>query len=262
MMKIQVIGTFIIILLNIKPVFANEYKEYKYKIVWKGITVGYAHLGKYGIIDYHGERCYILQTHAYNTPFLQNFYPVNDRFISYWSVDKKIPYYSEKQIREGRYFRYQKSFFHHEQKKILWNQKEFSGNIKNRENKWKIKHGEIEFNLPPQDILSAIFFNKEAEKEPFVNAQFFIPLFDDTKLTELKIHIQALEEIDVHLNHQNIKKRAWKIKPYYETSGLFRLAGDLTLWVSDDLDRSILKMQAKIPYLGIIITELIEIKLL
>lgn len=203
-MKTKVI--IIILFLKLTPIFTTEFKEYKYKITWKGIIVGYAHLGKYGIINYHGEPCYILQTHTYNTPFLQNFYPVKDKFISYWSINKKIPYYSEKQINEGRYYRYQKSFFHHGQKKILWDQKEFSGNVKNRENKWRTKSGELEFDLPPQDILSAIFFNKESNKEPFVNAQFQIPLFDDTSLTNLKIHILALEEIDIKLNEQNIKK--------------------------------------------------------
>lgn len=256
-MKMILILLFVI--LKLSPVYTKEFKEYKYKIIWKGITVGYAHLGKYSVINYHGEPCYVLQTHAYNTPFLQNFYPVKDRFISYWSINKKIPYYSEKQIIEGRYIRYQKSYFHHEQKKILWNQREFSGNVLNRENKWKIKSGELVFDLPPQDILSAIFFNKESKQQPFINAKFEIPLFDDTRLTNLKIHIISKEEIDVKINNQKIKKDAWKIKPFYETSGLFRLAGDLSLWISDDVDRSILKMEAKIPYLGIITTELIQI---
>jgi len=243
----------------IPSLFSSEYQIYKYEIKWKGILIGYAQMGIYGIIEYQNEPCYILQTTAYNTPFLQTFYPVKDRIVSYWSVQKQIPYYSEKNLNEGNYHRHQKSFFYYDKKEIYWIQKEFSGNVKNRENRWKFKEGNTKIIENTQDILSAIFYNKFSKKQPYVGAKFSIPLFDDTKLTELHIHIIEKQKIKVKLNNDVLYKDAWIVKPFYDTTGLFRLAGDLTIWISDDINRDILKMTAKIPYIGIINVELIEI---
>ncbi|GIX41974.1 MAG: hypothetical protein KatS3mg129_1707 [Leptospiraceae bacterium] len=240
-------------------IYSLDFKEYKYKITWFNITIGYAYIGVYGIINYQNEPCYILQTTAYNTKFLQTFYPVNDRIISYWSINKKIPYYSEKKLSEGNYYRFQKSYFYYELNEVHWFQKEYSGNIKNRVNRWKYKTGKTQLIPNTQDILSAIFFNKVSKKQPYTGAKFSIPLFDDNQLTNLIISITKKEKIKLTINYKSQEKIAWIIKPYYKTSGLFRLAGDLTLWVSDDSNRDILKMKAKIPYVGSINVELIEI---
>jgi hypothetical protein len=251
--------TFLFLFIISLKSYGTEFKEYVYKITWLNINVGYAKMGKYGMIHYQNEPCYILQTTAYNTKFLQNFYPVNDRIISYWSAKNKIPYYSEKNISEGNYHRYQKTYFYYDLKEIHWFQKEYSGNIKNRNNQWKTKQGKLPLQLGIQDILSAIYFNKESSKQPYINAKFSIPLFDDTQITQLWIHIIDKETVSLEINGQKITKEAWVIKPYYETSGLFRLAGDLTLWISEDSHRDILKMKAKIPYVGNITVTLIKI---
>lgn len=238
----------------ISEIRSGNFYEYKYKIFWKGIPVGYANIGKYGIVEYNSKKCYLLQSVAYNLPILQKVYPVRDRVFSYWDVNKQIPHYSEKELMEGSYYRFQKSYFYYDLKQIHWYQKEKGSKG------WKNKKGVLYLqNYEIQDILTAIFYLKENPQKPYKNARFQIPLFDDTKLTFLSIWILDKELIKLNINNEEKTIVSWIVKPYYETSGLFRLAGDLTIWI-DDKEKNIIKIIAKIPYFGYIETILVEEK--
>lgn len=232
----------------------GQFYESKFMILWNGLLVGYAFFGKYGIVEFNSEKCYLIQSRAYNLPFLQMLYPVRDRVFTYWSIEKKIPYYSEKEIQEGNYYRFQKSYFFYNLKQIHWFQKEKT------KNGLRSKKGIVfleNHNDLVQDILSAVFYLKENPHRPQENVSFRIPLFDDTQLTFLEINIVNKESIKFRINNQEITKETWIVKPYYKTSGLFRLAGDLTIWIENE-EKEILKIKAKIPYLGYIESILIE----
>ncbi|MFN3603558.1 MAG: DUF3108 domain-containing protein [Leptonema sp. (in: bacteria)] len=233
---------------------SSEFYEFKYKILWNGVKVGYAYLGKYAILNYQSENCYLLQAKAFNLPVLQKLYPVKDKVTTYWSLKKRKPIYSEKELREGSYYRFQKSFFYYNIKQIHWYQRE---KVKNQ---YKNKRGVVEIQKESeiQDILSAIFYLHESPYRPKEN-QFSIPMFDDTQFTFLTINILKKEKFKIKINNEEFLKDVWMIKPYYQTSGLFRLAGDLTIWISDH-EKQIVKIRAKIPYLGYVESILIEYK--
>lgn len=243
---------FFLIVFSISKILSEDFYEYKYKIYWKGIPVGYANIGKYGIVEHNSKKCYLLKSTAYNLPILQKIYPVKDRVISYWDINKKIPHYSEKELMEGSYYRFQRSYFYYDLKQIHWYQKEKgSKGWKNKNDILYLQSSEI------QDILTSIFYLKENPQRPYKNAKFQIPLFDDTKLTFLTIWILDKEIIKLNINNTDKIIESWIVKPFYETSGLFRLAGDLTIWI-DDKEKNILKVKAKIPYIGYIETLLVE----
>ncbi len=238
------------------PLQAQEFYENKFIILWNGFLVGHAFFGKYGIVEFNSEKCYIIQSRAYNLPFLQKLYPVKDKVFTYWSIEKKIPYYSEKEIHEGNYYRFQKTYFFYDLKEIHWFQKERTKKgIRNKKGVVFLQNQ----NQILQDILSAVFYLKESSHKPKENIFFTIPLFDDTELTFLEIKILNKEFIKFRINNQDVMKEAWIVKPYYKTSGLFRLAGDLTIWIENE-EKEILKIKAKIPYLGYVESILIEKK--
>ncbi|MCS7206147.1 MAG: DUF3108 domain-containing protein [Leptospiraceae bacterium] len=251
---------FIFTFITITTLKAHSFYEYKYKIYWKGILVGYSSLGIYGMIDCEKEQCYVLKAKAHNTKVLQYIYPVNNYAISYWNPKRRIPIYSEKSLNEGRYHRDQKTYFSFKTQEITWYQREFSGNVKNRQNVWKHKEGVTTLLPNTQDILSAIFFLQLSPHQPKKEITFSIPLFDDTKLVELKIHIVDQVEIETHINNVKEKKRAWIVIPSFETSGLFQSSGKITLWIHANPPREILKMRVQIPYVGHVTTELYEIR--
>lgn len=240
--------------------YAIDFAIHKYKIYWNGILVGYSQIGVIGKIKYKNEDCYILHAEAKNTKVLQYIYPVNNRAVSYWSIAKRVPLFSEKSLNEGRYHRYQRTVFEPSKKEIHWQQREFSGNVKNRENVWKNKQGTEQFLPDTQDILSAIFYLQLSPHQPEKNRKFSIPLFDDTRIVNLHIHILDLETVEITINNRKERKPAWKVIPAFETTGLFRTAGQMTLWIHREYPREILKMKVPVPYIGFVITELYEIE--
>ncbi|HMV42223.1 MAG TPA: DUF3108 domain-containing protein, partial [Leptospiraceae bacterium] len=77
----------------------------KYNISLWGITVGYSTMSVSGKTLVNGEECFIFETKAEGTPFINRIFKVDDRIKSIWNIPRKLPVYSEKKLHEGFYKR-------------------------------------------------------------------------------------------------------------------------------------------------------------
>lgn len=250
---------FITLFLFSLPLQAEAFKlgeVLKYDInLWK-MTVGYSTMAVTGKTVVNGENCLIFETKAEGTPWINRFFKVDDRIKSYWNASRKLPVYSEKKLHEGFYRRNHSVTYDLKQKTAHWQGSKFSGNtdkagVKREGVKWVEKEGDF-VNLPNefQDILSAIYFQREYKSEVEVGKSFSINLFDDLKLTEMKIQILRKEKLELEVNGVEKEYDTIVVQPFIKTTGIFRSKGNIYIWISNDENRIPLKITADLPLAG------------
>lgn len=228
------------------------------------MTIGYSTMSIVGTIPCEKINCLIFLSTAKSTSIINTVFPVDDRITSFWNPVLKQPIWAEKNLNEGKFHKKYEVTFDHKANKAEWKLDQISGNSKklgilNKEAKWKYKKGTTE-NLPNnfQDILSAVYFMRSYNAKRDIGKYYEINLFDDLKISILKMKILKLEKLNLNVNGEQKNYPALLTKPFFQTSGIFRSAGDILIWISDDSRRIPLKIQANIPYVGNIIVELIE----
>lgn len=99
-------------------------------------------------------------------------------------------------------------------------------------------------NLPNefQDILSAIYFQREYKSEVEIGKSFSIALFDDLKLTEMKIQILRQEKLEVTINGVEKEINTVVVQPFIKTTGIFRSKGNIYIWISNDEKECLLRL--------------------
>lgn len=244
----------------------NVGENLKYEISLLGMTVGYSTMKVVGMTQCEKDDCVIFETRAFGTPWINRFFKVDDRIISFWNTKKKMPTFSEKKLHEGFFKRTHIVKFDLNKQSAHFERTSFSGNTEKGEErkdaKWTEKIGDVT-NLPNefQDILSAIYYQREYKTNPEIGKSFQIQLFDDLKLTEMKISILKKEKIELNLNNQKKEFTAILVQPFIKTTGIFRSKGNIFIWISDDEKRIPLKITADLPFAGhvtIILTEQIN----
>lgn len=227
------------------------------------MTVGYSTMGVPGSIPCGKHNCLIFLSTANGTPLINKFFLVDDRITSFWNPDLQKPVWIEKNLNEGNFHKKYEATFYSNEKKVDWKLEQISGNTKKgkkREDaKWKYKKGTT-YNLPDdfQDILSAVFFLRSIQAKRKLNQFFTINLFDDLKMSILKIKIIRQEEIALTVNKEEKKIPSVVVQPFFQTSGIFKKAGEIFIWISDDARKIPLKIRATIPFVGNVDVELIE----
>jgi hypothetical protein len=239
----------------------------KYKIRYGLMTIGYSTMSIPAELTFKGKRCMILKTEAHGTSFVNAIFPVKDTVISFWDPIEKKPYYSEKYLNEGFFHRHHTVEYDHQNKIASWKRKSISGNtdkagVKRKDAKWKNTSGYTP-HLPSdfQDILSAIYFNRSYKTDVVVGSSFTMNVFDDLKITKVKMEILKKEVLNLEVNGEQVAWETIQTRPHISTSGMFVSQGEINIWVSNDNKRFPVKVTSKIPYLGNVTVELMEVKL-
>ncbi len=233
----------------------------KYEISLLGITVGYSTMKVVGMTRCEKDDCIIFETRAFGTDWLNRFFKVDDRIVSFWNTKKKMPVYSEKKLHEGFFKRTHIVKFDLQKRTAHFERTSYSGNNEKGEErkdaKWTEKTGDV-LNLPNefQDILSAIYYQREYKSNPEIGKSFGIQLFDDLKLTEMKVTILKKEKIELNINSQKKEYDTILVQPFIKTTGIFRSKGNIFIWISDDEKRIPLKITADLPVAGHITVQL------
>jgi hypothetical protein len=232
-----------------------------YKIHWKGIVGGYARIFIKKKTTYKGRNVLVLEMRATGSETVNAFFPVDDTLTTYWDYEKRIPLYTYKNLNEGNYHRRYKAYFYPAKKMVTWAQKEIKGNAPDGKKivgaKWEEKNG-AKKNLPSrtQDSVSTLAFTRTDSRKGGVGHSFSIPVFDDTKLTDLKMKIVKKTTLKTIVG----TFKAIVVEPHFKIDGIFKHKGRLLVYVSDDENRYPLKVEAKIPILGALVIELVRIK--
>jgi hypothetical protein len=239
-------------------------EKLKYEISLLGMTVGYSSMHVVGLMQHEKEECYIFETRAYGTPWINRFFKVDDRITSFWNRKRKMPVYSEKKLHEGFFKRTHTVKFDLKKRNAHFERSTFSGNtdklgVPKESAKWSEKLGDVQ-NLPNefQDILSAIYYQREYKTNAEIGKSFSVQLFDDLQLTEMKINILKSEKLKIQVNGIGKEIDCLKVQPFIKTTGIFRSKGNIFIWISNDEKRIPIKITADLPVAGHISVILVE----
>ena len=239
---------------NAEPFRVGE--KLHYRIKWGFVTAGYSSMSVLRRMSFRGVDCLVFQTRARSSGLIKILFPVNDKITSYWDPLKRRTLFSEKKIHEGNYIRTSRVIFNHRNHTATWHSDEFSGNTgvlgRIRKNARRRKRSGVVHNIPDliQDMLSAVYFNRSHPEKGKAGSSFFLDIFDDNRLTGLKMEIIRREKIRIRVNNISRHFNALVVRPFFSTTGIFKSKGKILLWISDDNRRWPLIIKAKVPVAG------------
>ena len=153
------------------------------------------------------------------------FFKVQDRYETYLDKQAMFPWVFIRRVHEGGYEVSQDyTFFQHKQ---------------------KVNNGKKDYGVPAnvQDMISSYYYARTLD---FSNAKigdiFEFDSFVDEEVWKLKIKYLGKETIKI----RNGKYKCLKFCPIIQTGRIFKKEEDLTVWISDDLNKIPLLAKANI----------------
>ncbi len=232
-------------------------EELHYTIHWTFFHAGYSSIHVVREFAYGGQPCLLFESKARSTGFLGSLFHVKDHIRSYWDYRSQRSLYSEKNIKEGNYLRKSRVYFRPAKREAKWSLQTYSGNTskigvkKKGLIRWKKKSG-LAQKLPKRvhDMLAALYYSRAHGQRLRVGGAFYIDVFDDNKLSKLKMELLRKESLRLEVNGEEKRFDAVVIRPHISTAGIFRTKGEVRIWISDDSYRWPLWIKAEAPVLG------------
>jgi hypothetical protein len=164
------------------------------------------------------------------------FFKVRDRYDSFVDEKTLLPQYFIRKVNEGGFIINQEYMFNHTRKDVTV-QRDGTDVPRNAKNKV--------FSIPDftHDILSAFYFARNADfgvVEP--GKTITLTTFFDEELFPLKVKIVGRETVKTKVG----KIRCIKMHPITQQGRVFKEEEDLTMWISDDLNRVPVRLQAEV----------------
>jgi hypothetical protein len=161
---------------------------------------------------------------------------VRDRYDSFVDEKTLLPQYFIRKVNEGGFIINQEYMFNHARKDVTV-QRDGTDVPRNAKNKV--------FSIPDftHDILSAFYFARNADfgvVEP--GKTITLTTFFDEELFPLKVKIVGRETVKTKVG----KIRCIKMHPITQQGRVFKEEEDLTMWISDDLNRVPVRLQAEV----------------
>ena len=227
-----------------------------YTVKWGRVQIGYARMLVQKKIRYKGIECFLFQTKAGSVGLAKKIYPVHDTVTSYWDINGKRSLFAEKDLQEGNYFRHVIVHFDPLTNSATWKKKTYSGNTNKLGGKapgveWKYHRG-VTKNLPVvvNDMLSIIYYNRSYSGKAKERTVFYNDVFDDTKLTRIKMQTKKREIIRLKINKKWQKISTIVVEPQITTSGIFKSTGRILVWTEDKNPYRLLMIKVKVPIVG------------
>jgi len=173
------------------------------------------------------------------------FFKVDDYYDSYFTKDDIRPLFFTRNINEGGYKKHVEIRFDHDQKKAFV------------DDKLRSKQGTFDTNANVQDLISCFYYLRNAfdiseiKKDEFVVVNLF---FDESNYA-FKFKFLGTETIKTKFGYV----KTLKFRPYVQSGRVFRSNESITLWVSNDKNRTPLRLQAALR-VGSITADLDEFK--
>lgn len=219
------------------PTVFGPGEKFTFNITYGPISAGEATLEILDVIDFHGRRCYQIESKANSNRFFSSFYKVRDRILSYIDVETLHSRYFFKRLREGDYKKTEEVIFDQDNAKVLY-----------------ADGDELPTASGVQDVLSAFYYVRNLDLE--VGREFSVPAHSSRKTYDLKVLIHRRETVEVAAGVFT----CFVVEPMLEGDGLFKHEGQLILYISDDKSRIPVMIKTKVP-VGTIDVELKEFQL-
>ncbi|HKN18815.1 MAG TPA: DUF3108 domain-containing protein [Dissulfurispiraceae bacterium] len=199
-------------------------EKLSYSIYWFGIHVGDAEFEAAG-----SSGNVIIKCQVHSTPAVSAFYKVDDHSES--KVINGLPVNFRIKQREGKYRSDKETLFDPDKKHVT-----FFNYIKKTKNDYPVQGGAL------WDLISGFYYLRT---QPFtVGKTIYIDIFDSNKFFQAEVNILGREQ----LMFPGTKiLNTVKVKPILKSEGLFQNKGDILIWLTDDVNKTPVKVETKVP---------------
>ena len=235
---------FIIFLLTISHISFCQKKPYKvgefakYTISFGPLAVGYAELTISKLVITRKIPTYYITGIGKTSKFFDVFFKVRDVYETYIDTSTILPVKFLRDVYEGGHIIKQKYEFNHENNVVQTQKKQF------------------EIPNDSQDMLSAFFYARTFNKESVLSDSVFtIPIFMDDENYFLEVKYLYDEVLETNLGDV----KCMVFQPKMQEGRVFEDGEDMKIWISDDENKMLYKVETKI-WAGKIKAELDEYK--
>ncbi len=199
-------------------------EKLSYSLYWFGIHVGNAELEAVGSPDK-----VIIKCQVHSTPAISAFYKVDDHSES--EVINGAPVNFRIKQHEGKYRSDKETVFDPDKKHVT-----FFNYRKGTKNDYPIQTSEL------WDLISGFYYLRT---QPFeVGKTICIDIFDSDKFFQAEVNVIGKERIE--FSATEILDTV-KVKPVLKSEGLFQNKGDILIWLTDDDNKTPVKVETKVP---------------
>ncbi len=195
-----------------------------YSLYWFGIHVGNAELeaaGSSGMV--------IIKSQVHSTPVISAFYKVDDRSES--MVVNGVPVNFRIKQQEGKYSSDKETIFDRDKKHVT-----FFNYRKGTKDDYPIQSNEL------WDLISGFYYIRT---QPFeVGKTIRIDIFDSNKFFQAEVYVIGKEQLKFS---EGKTLDTVKVKPVLKSEGLFQNKGDILIWLTDDDNKTPVKVETKVP---------------
>lgn len=199
----------------------------RYYMEFSFVKAGLSEMVVTGIDSVNGRPAYRFRSRVRSTRTIDLIYKVRDVVEAWFDVGGLYSQRYERRIREGSY---------HSEKFFDYDHRTGWVSISN-ENGPK---GITPFKPYSHNIISALYWVRSQELEP--DSELIIPVHDMDTHYPLTVRVYGRERVTVPAGTFNCVK----VEPVIESEGLFKKAGRLLVWITDDERRLPVKMNSKI----------------
>ena len=205
------------------PYKAGEYVAYK--VSFGAINVGFADLEIAESGQLNNRPILHIVGKARTAPFFDWFFKVRDVYETFIDVNTLLPLVFKRDVNEGGYLINQRYQFNHNNSKVITQDSSFF----------------IPINT--QDMLSAFFLARTFKKQSIMDSKsFYVPIFMDNENYHLEIKYLVNEIIDTKWG----KIDCMVFQPKMQEGRVFEDGEQMKLWVTDDANHLLLKVETEI----------------
>ena len=203
----------------------KEGERFEFDISYGGIMVGSAEMEILSQETLNKTPVFHIVAKGKTARFFDLFFKVRDVYETYLDTQHIRPVKFIRDIREGEY-----------KKKQLYNFNHLEGLVFSKNTSYSISS-------KTQDMLSAFFYARTFNKKNLTQTKaFFIPIFMDEEIYSLEI---------LHLYNEKIKTKFGNIecmvfKPKMQQGRVFEDGEQMKIWISNDKNRLLVKVETKI----------------
>lgn len=216
---------------------------FKFRLRYGFINAGFATLEVQDTI-YNNKSNYFIKGKGWTTGVTRLFFKVEDIYQSVVDKESLYPVFFKRRISEGGYKK---------KKNIIFNQEKLQARVIN------FKHNtDITYSIKNkvQDMMSSMYFLRNTDLSNLkINEEVSIDLFYDQELNNFKLRFLGKEIIRTKFG----KIKTLKFKPFVESGRVFKDKNSVTVWISDDENKIILKIKAELA-VGSLKAELVSFK--
>lgn len=210
-------------------------EELEYRVHFGMFTVGKAITRvdkKYH--TYNSRTCYKVDAYGETSDWISWVAKVDDNWGAYIDTTTLLTHMAYRKLREGKYRRDEEAFFDHDQRKV-------EVKVKNRDT------GAIEsktYDVPPnaKDLVAGFLFLRIVDfRKVSVGDTITISGFLEDASYDLRIIYTGREVIETKIG----KVPCIRVRPVMPKNSLFDGENSVLCWISDDMNRIPVKLQAK-----------------